>query len=69
MKRPENYLGWIDDPDKVMNHMAKYNLTRLLDKGNGITKIKNFFPTWVAEGALQMMEGISEKDWNATEAG
>ena len=51
-KKPQNYLQWLEDPEKVMNHMNKYNLERLLDKGDGIVKISNFFPTWVAEGAL-----------------
>ena len=69
MKNPKNYLNWLDDPDKVMNHIEKYNIDRLLDKGDGIVKIKNFLPTWVAEGALMTMEGISDKEWNATEAG
>ena len=69
MKNPKNYLNWLDDPDKVMNHIKKYNIDRLLDKGDGIVKIKNFLPTWVAEGALMTIESISDKEWNATEAG
>ena len=46
--------------------MEKYNLLKMLEKGDGIVKIKNFLPSWVAEGALNMVENI--KDWKKTEA-
>jgi hypothetical protein len=43
----------MDDPDRVMGHMEKYDLEDLIEKGNGITKIRNFLPDFVAEGALK----------------
>ena len=38
----------------------------MLENTGGLLKISNFLPTWVADGALEMIEGI--KDWNKTEA-
>jgi hypothetical protein len=67
-KDPTNFQEWLEDPDKVLRHMEKYNLHKMIEKNDGIVKISNFLPTWVADGALNMIENIKDEDWNKTEA-
>ena len=62
------YAKWVDDPDRVMTHIEKYDLEDLIEKGDGICKISNFLPSYVAEGALKAVESIPAKEWNSTEA-
>ena len=49
-----------------MKCMGKYNLEELLHEGNGITKISNVLPHFVADGVLAQLERA--KHWNDTSA-
>ena len=40
--------------------MEKYTVPKMLEKNEGLVKIPNFFPTWVADGALTMIENIKD---------
>lgn len=60
--------AWLNDPCKVMGWVGKHKLEKMLDKGGGLVKISNFFPNDVAEGILEVIEKISPKHWNVTEA-
>ena len=62
------FEAWINDPGKVMGCVAKYPLESMLDEGGGIVKISHFFPDFVAEGILEVLEAIPAKHWNVTEA-
>ena len=62
------FEAWINDPDKVMGWVCKHNLEKMLDKGGGLVKIPNFFPSFVADGILSVLESIPSQNWNVTEA-
>ena len=64
----KRYEQWINDPSKVMGWVGKYNLDELLEHGGGLVKIPNFFPGFVAEGMLEVLESIPGRHWNVTEA-
>lgn len=64
----QKFEAWINDPDKVMGWVCKYNLEKMLDKSGGLVKIHNFFPRFVADGILSVLESTPSKHWNVTEA-
>jgi hypothetical protein len=35
---------WVNDPDKVMGWMKKYNLRNMIKANGGLVKISNFLP-------------------------
>ena len=39
------------------NHGGRYDLPEMLEKGAGLVKIKNFLPTYVADGLLELVSG------------
>jgi hypothetical protein len=48
--------------------MAQYDLNAMVEAGDGIVKISNFLPPFVAEGALQILERLPPGRWNDTAA-
>jgi len=64
----KKFEAWINDPGKVMAWVCKHKLEELLDDGGGLAKITNFFPDFVAEGILHVLQSAPAKHWNVTEA-
>ena len=40
----------------------------MLDKNDGIVKISNFLPSWVAEGILQVLQTKNSTDFEESES-
>jgi hypothetical protein len=59
----------LDSFEQVSLTMDKHgNLTELLKAGGGICQIENFLPTTVADGVHDMLEQLSEAEWNVSVA-
>ena len=58
------FKKWINDYEAASSWLEKYDLEKLLIEGDGICKITNFLPAFVAEGILSMLEGIPDEAWN-----
>jgi hypothetical protein len=61
-------LRWLDDYSKVSKWLSKYDLEQLIEEHNGIYKIKNFFPPFVADEALSILERLPATAWLSTAA-
>eukprot|EP00890_Picochlorum_soloecismus_P001335 jgi/Picsp_1/2201/NSC_05665-R1_prolyl 4-hydroxylase alpha subunit len=59
---------WLNSYRKVSQHLEKWSLDEVVDRGNGIAKISNFLPEIVAEEILDTVKGIPEGSWLKTEA-
>ncbi|KAK3238521.1 hypothetical protein CYMTET_51474 [Cymbomonas tetramitiformis] len=67
--RPEiTYEEWIESNEKINMWLGQYDIVTLLNENNGLVKIENFLPDFVAEGALKAVESIPEEEWEITEA-
>ena len=64
----KKFQAWINDPGKVLAWVGKYRIEKMLDQGGGLVKIPHFFPEFVADGILDVLETIPAKHWNVTEA-
>jgi hypothetical protein len=63
----QRYRKWINSYADVSAWLEKYgDLEQQLDDNGGLVKIENFLPTFVAEGILQMLQGIDDKTWNVS---
>lgn len=65
-KKPLTYTQWMSSYEAVRTWMDKYDLIKLLEKGEGIVKISNFLPPAVADGMLNVLENVT--NWNDTSA-
>ena len=54
------FLLWADSYNLVSKWFSQYNLEDLLDKNDGLVQLPGFLPAYIAEGALQVIEQISE---------
>jgi hypothetical protein len=61
-------LRWLNDYEKVSKCLQKWDLEQLIEDNNGIYKIKNFFPPFVAEEALNILERLPATAWLSTAA-
>lgn len=60
-------LKWLDSFSKVSAAVEQHgDLIDRLEAGGGITKIENFLPAFVADGILELLEGMSEAQWNVS---
>ncbi|KAL4546160.1 hypothetical protein Ndes2526B_g05255 [Nannochloris sp. 'desiccata'] len=66
--RDAKALRWLDDYQKVSKWLSKWDLEHLIEENNGIYKIKNFFPPFVAEEALNILERLPATAWLSTAA-
>jgi hypothetical protein len=66
----QRFRKWINSYADVSAWLEKYgDIEQQLDDSGGLVKIQNFLPTFVAEGILEMLQGIDEKTWNVGGAG
>lgn len=61
-------LAWLDSYPRVSRWAARYDLLRLIDGGGGIVRLDDFLPSFVAEGALRMLQDLPPGRWNDTAA-
>lgn len=65
----QRFRKWINSYPEVSAWLEKYgDLEQQLDDNGGLVTIENFLPTFVAEGILEMLQGIDEKTWNVSNA-
>jgi hypothetical protein len=61
----QRFRKWINSYADVSDWLEKYgDIEQQLDDNGGLVKIQNFLPTFVAEGILEMLQGIDDKTWN-----
>eukprot|EP01121_Diplochlamys_sp_Union-15-3_P022170 TRINITY_DN9360_c0_g1_i4.p1 TRINITY_DN9360_c0_g1~~TRINITY_DN9360_c0_g1_i4.p1 ORF type:complete len:224 (+),score=42.17 TRINITY_DN9360_c0_g1_i4:50-721(+) len=60
-----SFWDWVETFEYVDEWMEKYDLESLLEE-NGLVKISNFLPDFIAEGALQLLENVPSEDWVKT---
>eukprot|EP00882_Tetradesmus_deserticola_P015103 GHRQ01016079.1.p1 GENE.GHRQ01016079.1~~GHRQ01016079.1.p1 ORF type:complete len:321 (+),score=104.82 GHRQ01016079.1:337-1299(+) len=66
----QKFRKWVSSYADVSAWLAKYgDLAQQLDDNGGLVKIENFLPVFVAEGILEMLQGINDETWNLTAAG
>ena len=54
--RDAKALRWLDSYPKVNKWLSQWDLEKLIEDNNGIYKIRNFLPDFVAEEALHILE-------------
>ena len=59
---------WLSCYETVCAHLSRWDLPRLIQQGNGITRIRNVFPDHVALEILRRLECIPENFWLQTAA-
>ena len=59
----ERMLSWLRDAKSVREWASALNLETLLAKTDGIVSIPDFFPDFVAEGALQAIRRVHSREW------
>ncbi len=60
--------NWINNYGTVSKWFQKYkNIVQLVNK-NGIVKISNFLPDFIADGILNTLENLPSNYWNETSA-
>jgi hypothetical protein len=61
----QRFRKWINSYTDVAAWLEKHgDIEQQLDDNGGLVKIHSFLPTFVAEGILDMLQGIDEKTWN-----
>lgn len=55
-----SFLSWANSFKKVSKWLGQYDLEQLLDDNAGIVQLTEFLPSKVAEGALCVLQQISE---------
>lgn len=63
-KNKANFVDWIESYESVSSWLDQYDLEQLLQENNGLVKLDNFLPSSVADGILQVLEGIPAQAWN-----
>jgi hypothetical protein len=66
--RDAKALTWLDDYNKVSKWLSKWDLEQLIEDNDGFHKIKNFFPPFVAQEALNILERLPATAWIPTAA-
>jgi hypothetical protein len=65
----QRFSKWINSYPDVSAWLEKYgDLEQQLADDGGLVKIENFLPIFVAEGILEMLQGINDKTWNVSDA-
>lgn len=59
----ERMLSWLRDAKSVREWASALNLETLLAETDGIVSIPDFFPDFVAEGALQAIRRVHSREW------
>lgn len=54
------FSAWTNSFKKVSKWLAQYDLEQLLNDNDGIVQLTDFLPAKVAEGALYVLQQISE---------
>eukprot|EP00238_Polyblepharides_amylifera_P011596 CAMPEP_0196580980 /NCGR_PEP_ID=MMETSP1081-20130531/31818_1 /TAXON_ID=36882 /ORGANISM="Pyramimonas amylifera, Strain CCMP720" /LENGTH=348 /DNA_ID=CAMNT_0041901043 /DNA_START=76 /DNA_END=1122 /DNA_ORIENTATION=+ len=57
--------AWLRSEEKVTAWLNQYNFKELLQQGQGIVHIQNFFPESVAESILRRIEGVPQASYEA----
>ena len=66
--RDAKALRWLDSYPKVNKWLSQWDLEKLIEDNNGIYKIRNFLPDFVAEEALHILECLPANAWLSTAA-
>lgn len=64
----KDFQHWLNSYSSVNKWMSKFDLEAELDRGAGFCRLSNFFPQFVADGALSLLENTDPTEWNVTEA-
>ncbi|KAF8067273.1 Telo2 [Scenedesmus sp. PABB004] len=72
-KQRQRLEAWLDDyaavSAAVEAHLGGGDLGDLLEAGGGLVKLRNFLPTWVAHGLVELLQDLPDDAWNLTAAG
>lgn len=60
-------IKWLNSFDKASAAVEKHgDLLKLLAAGQGLCKIENFLPDYVAQGLFEILEDMQDEEWNVS---
>mmetsp|Transcript_15660 Transcript_15660/g.27321 ORF Transcript_15660/g.27321 Transcript_15660/m.27321 type:complete len:242 (-) Transcript_15660:1709-2434(-) len=57
-------LSWLGNVGAVESFMSRYDVVDLMEKSDGLVRIDDFLPDFVAEYALTMIKDLPEERWS-----